>query len=336
MIINSLQFGVKQIINSFRNGALSDKRIQFLIKSIIFLGLIHYILTNINFNELYNQLIQADILLISISLLLSTLNIYIQFVKWKLITTVMLNDNDNYKVIISLLEGFAASIFTPARLGEYVGRAVVYSDKPFLQVTIATIVDKLFSLFIIISFGSIASLLFIHFYYQVSFFLTISLFIVLFSLIYIFIYLISTDDFIDNFLLSKIKRNKFLYKYYEKISILNRLDKNFKAKMFLLSFVFYMCFIIQYVILIMAFSLHYNFIYYFWAGNLVIFAKTLIPPVTLGDFGIRESASIYFIKYFGEKAIVGFNASVFLFIINILLPSIIGIILNKRVKKVDN
>ncbi|MCJ7554630.1 MAG: hypothetical protein MUO34_12180, partial [Ignavibacteriaceae bacterium] len=93
------------------------------------------------------------------------------------------------------------------------------------------------------------------------------------------------------------------------------------------SFLFYLCFLIQYVLLVASFSNQLHFVDYLWAGNLVMFAKTIIPPISLGELGIREGASVYFISRLGESASVGFNASIFLFLINVLLPSIIGFIL---------
>lgn len=59
----------------------------------------------------------------------------------------------------------------------------------------------------------------------------------------------------------------------------------------------------------------------------MMFAKTVIPPVSLGELGIREGASVYFLTILGESASVGFNASIFLFFINVLIPSLIGFIL---------
>jgi len=58
-----------------------------------------------------------------------------------------------------------------------------------------------------------------------------------------------------------------------------------------------------------------------------MFAKTMIPPVSLGELGIREGASVYFLTQFGETASVAFNASIFLFIINLLIPALVGLVL---------
>ena len=57
-----------------------------------------------------------------------------------------------------------------------------------------------------------------------------------------------------------------------------------------------------------------------------MFAKTIIPPVSFGELGIREGASVYFLKQVGVSAAAGFNAAIFLFIINVLLPALTGLI----------
>lgn len=56
-----------------------------------------------------------------------------------------------------------------------------------------------------------------------------------------------------------------------------------------------------------------------------MFTKTIIPPISFGELGIREGASVFFITQLGEVASVGFNASIFLFSINLVLPAIIGV-----------
>jgi hypothetical protein len=58
-----------------------------------------------------------------------------------------------------------------------------------------------------------------------------------------------------------------------------------------------------------------------------MFVKSVIPPISLGELGIREGVSVYFVKQLEENAAVGFNASISLFLINILLPALIGLIL---------
>ncbi len=97
--------------------------------------------------------------------------------------------------------------------------------------------------------------------------------------------------------------------------------------MILLSGLFYICYIIQYALLVSAFSGNLYLLKYMWAGSLLFFIKTFIPPLTYGDLGIREGVSVYFITKLGESAASGLNASLFLFIINLLIPSLAGAVL---------
>jgi len=181
---------------------------------------------------------------------------------------------------------------------------------------------------LIIAFiGSISSIIFIHYQYHVTSYLTVGLFIVIFTLFYLLILLLFNDRFWDNVLFTKLKDSIKLHWLFEKIKVFRKLDQKYATKMFVVSFLFYLCFLVQYALLVAAFSNHNQFWDYLWAGNLMMFAKTIIPPVSLGELGIREGASVFFITKLGESASTGFNASIFLFLINVLIPSVIGLTL---------
>lgn len=301
--------------------------IILLAKIIIAFGLLYYIINSVNFNEITSALYEANIILIMLVLFLSLINLYLQFYKWKLTSTLILGNTENRKVFYSLFQGFSAAVFTPARIGEYFGRALVFKNHSLIKVTLATLLDKFFPLLMVAFFGSIASVLFLHYYYEVSIYITVSLFIVFFFVFYFVILLIFNQDFWDNFLFNKINDSKRLSKYFERLTPLKNLDRNYSVKMIFLSFLFYTCYIVQYALLVAAFSHNFAFINYLWAGNLIMFSKTIIPPISFSEMGIREGASVFFIQQFGELASVGFNASIFLFFINVLLPALIGLIL---------
>lgn len=296
-------------------------------KVVIALGLLLFIIYTVNFDEILTAIKQANVTLIAAAFLLSFVNIYLQFYKWKITANIVLQENQNSKIWLSMFYGFSAGVFTPARIGEYFGRALVFKNHSLLRVTIATLLDKLFLLLLVAFFGAISSILFIHYYYHVTFYLTFGLFILVFALFYLFFWMIFNDRFWDNVLFTKLRDSIKLHWLFEKIKVFRKLDKKYATKMLIISFLFYLCFLIQYAVLVAAFSNHNNYIEYLWAGNLVMFAKTIIPPVSLGELGIREGASVFFITILGESASVGFNASIFLFFINVLIPSLIGLTL---------
>ncbi len=62
-----------------------------------------------------------------------------------------------------------------------------------------------------------------------------------------------------------------------------------------------------------------------WAGvALVFFAKSAIPQVTLGDLGVREGAAVFFLGAYGVAPAAALDASLALFAFNLLLPSLAG------------
>jgi hypothetical protein len=232
---------------------------------------------------------------------------------------------DNSKIFRSLFHGFSAGIITPLRIGEYFGRGIELKDKPITQVTVATLIDKFFPLLTVASIGSVSSLLFIYDQYNISMYIILSLFILIFTFFYLVILLLLSKRFWESVIFSRLHSSTKLKRILEKLIVFRSLDKKYFYKMLSVSILFYFCILIQYSLLVTAFSHQYDIINYIWAGNLVMFAKTIIPPISFGELGIREGASVYFIGVMGGSASVGFNASIFLFIINLLIPALIGV-----------
>lgn len=299
-------------------------------KLLITIGLLYYLVTSAQYNQIISALKNVNILLLSFVLVLGMINIYLQYTKWNLTSSTLLDENNKLKIFRSLFYGFSAGIITPLRIGEYVGRGIEFKDKSLLQVTVATLVDKFFPLLIVAFLGSVSSLLFLYFYLKISYYIILSLFILLFTLFYFLIYLIRNMRFWNSVIFSRINSSSRLKSLLERLKTFENLDRKYFNKMMTVSFLFYSCYLVQYALLVSAFSSHFDFVTYLWAANLVMFVKTIIPPVSMGELGIREGASVYFLTQMGEAASVGFNASIMLFIINLLIPALIGAVMFLR------
>lgn len=294
-------------------------------KLIIAAGLLIFLINFIDYDQIISAINEANLLMIGLVLILGVANIGLQYIKWRITCNEVLEVNDNSKIFRSLFFGFSAGIITPLRIGEYFGRGIEFRDKSLVQVTVATLVDKFFPLLMVASIGSVSSLLFIYYYHNVSIYLVLSLFVLIFSFFYLLLMLLVSNRFWNSLLFSRLNTSSRVRSFLDKLKIFENLDKRYFYKMIVISFLFYSCFLIQYALLAMAFSNHFNFINYLWAANLIMFSKTIIPPVSVGELGIREGVSIYFLTQMGESASVGFNASIFLFIINLLIPALIGV-----------
>ena len=75
-----------------------------------------------------------------------------------------------------------------------------------------------------------------------------------------------------------------------------------------------------------------------WAGvALTFFAKSAIPQVTLGDLGVREGAAVFFLGAYGVGPAAALDASLAVFGLNLLLPSLAGVplLLQLRLRQPD-
>ncbi len=296
-------------------------------KLFIAIGILYYLISYVDYNKIVIALSEADVLLISTVFLLGFVNIYLQFLKWKLTCKTVLSETKNSKILTSLFYGLSAGAMTPMRVGEYFGRAIAFKNKSVLQVTVATLANKFFPLMIVTFLGSIASIFFLYFYYTVSVYIVLALFVVVFSLFYLFGLLIRSENFWDSIFFKKLSNSMRFENLFLQLQSLKKFDKKYFARMSIISLLFYFCFLLQYALLVSAFSHNTELLNYLWAGNLIMFIKTVIPPISLGELGIREGASVFFLTRFGELSSVAFNASIFLFVINILFPALAGLFL---------
>ena len=304
---------------------LKKSTLIILAKIIIAAGLLVYLIYSVEYDQIVYALNHANILIIGIVFLLGILNVYLQYYKWKITCEEVLEVRDNLKIFRSLFYGFSAGIITPLRVGEYFGRGIEFKDKSLIQVTVATLIDKFFPLMMVASLGSVSSLFFLYYSYGVSIYVVLSLFILIFTSFYLIFFLVTSKRFWSSILFSKLQSSSKFKSFLNKLAVFQNLDRNYFYKMLWISFLFYSCYLIQYALLVTAFSNHNAFVNYLWAANLIMFVKTVIPPISLGELGIREGASVFFISKMGEVASVGFNASIFLFIINLLIPALIGV-----------
>lgn len=317
-----------EISKTITGANFSNKKIIYnLIKFFIAAGLILFIILKINLAKIYLAVRSANFYLISFVFVLMFFNLYLQYWKWKLTSKSLLGENNKKKILLSLFYGLSGGVFTPVRIGEYFGRSLEFKDRTILEVSVATFVDKVFPLIILLFFGAVSCLPFLYFYYGMNIYFTVLLFVLI---IIIFYFLIQTfvnqkywNNSFFNFIKSLIKKESVR----RSLKILKDLEKKFLLQMTAISILFYICILTQFSFLVCAFSKSFRFFDFFWAGNLVMFVKSLIPSISFAEIGIREGASIFFLSKMGEPGFVAFDAAFSLFLINVIFPALIGFVL---------
>jgi uncharacterized membrane protein YbhN (UPF0104 family) len=304
----------------------TTERLFLALRLIVGIALIIFLIDYLDYKSIKSAMINSDKNLLLVSGFMGVFNIVLNYYRWKYVCNKFISLSDKRVIRKSLFMGYAAGIWTPMRIGEYFGRSLAIKDKKFSQVIIVTAVEKIFPFIVSILIGGGASIIFMNNYYDVSSFLTISLIAALFLLSFFFIILLNSRDFWRNYVLEKFKKIKFLSKFIEELKILSRLDHSISFNIFALSLLIYLNYTIQMAVLIGAFSLDYSIITFFLISNIIMFTKIFVGPLTMGELGVRESASVYFVGLVGISGAAGFNASLFLFIMNLVIPSLIGLL----------
>lgn len=314
--------------NNLKNFFKKNKRtIVIAIKICIAIALLIFLANYLDFDNIQTSLENADLIYIVIAAILVIPNLFFQYYKWKIVCNSILDEYNRKKIFLSLFYGLTAGTSTPSRLGEYAGRAVVFPDRNFFEIVIATIVDKIFPLLTITFFGAISALIFLRIYYDVTAYIIIALTILILAVFIFLIIIINNRYFWGKIILAKLSKIKFLHKGISKIKIIQHLTLKDSIKISIISFLFYSTFIIQFGLLVAAFTNQNDLLIYFWAGSLVMFSNSIVPQITFGELGFREGASVLFLGVMGSSEAAGFNASIFLFLINLVLPAIIGLLL---------
>lgn len=302
-------------------------KIIFAIKLVITALLLVYLISYVQLQSILDSIFHSNILFISFSLILLIPNVYLQYLKWQLTCRQLLGENNNRKIAFSLFYGFPPAVFTPARTGEYIGRGLAFKAHPIVEIIIATFIDKLYVAIVTFVLGVIGAFLFIRTYYQSSFFISIPLLTALFVVSVIITVLLFADKEWMFKKFSAILKFKFIIQIREKLLILKKINTSYSLKMFLLSALFLLCYLLQFMFLISAFSNHFSSLNYFWAALVVMFTKSILSPITFGELGVREGAAVFILTQMGELSSTALNASLALFFINIIIPSLIGLFL---------
>jgi len=293
-----------------------------------------YLVYYIKPGEIIRVLVNADVNLLFAVILLGIINLFLQFYKWKFICNKNLQEYNNRKILKSLFAGFSAGFITPMRLGEYFGRYAAISNLSFTRTVYAVIVDKLSLLFIEIAFGGALAIYFIYKYYTFGYELFFACCVVYLISLCFFVLINFNNVFMPDKIRNIFIKNGKLKNIYEKYTALKSTDSSIKYKMVLLSGVQYLCFITQYALLICSYEGRSEFTTYILAAGFLFFVKNFVSFLTPGELGTREGVSLFTMSLISVSSSAAFNAAFSLFVINILIPSFIGLFF--MVAKDDN
>jgi len=301
------------------------KPILLLLKFAVSVWLVYFILTKIQLSEIHAEFDQINWFCLVMGAVLTMPNILVQHLKWRYLVHVV-EPRIGYKEIFeSLMCGFSIGLITPGRLGE-LGKGFFIPSVPKVQITGMSIIDKILSQFALSIFGMVGILYFL----REKFHFPLSLKIFLIAAAICFAGLLWCLIFWPVTIRRAIRNSKKLFyrmPYRRQIFSLISASDLFKRHHFwpsaLYAVIFQLIIYAQFYFFINVFD-DVTWVEALSAASGAMLVKSFLP-IALMDLGVREGAVIYFFGLLGVTSAAAFNASILVFVSNVLLPGAIGV-----------
>lgn len=263
----------------------------------------------------------SSILPLVLIILLMPINWLFESMKWR--ETVL----PKFKITIisaykAVFQGVSFGIITPARVGEYGGRILYLEPENRISGVLGTFVCSLYQNIINILMASIflifTSLEFVEHYNKTllvtgGIAMSLAVVLVLWGL---------------PFILSTVTKNAFIKKKIKHSDkLIDQLKKTNQFKVFSYAFLRYVVYCIQYVLIFQIFQISLSPSETFIAVGIIYGIQTILPLTPLLQLGLRGSIALFVISPFATEENMVILASYSLWLINLLIPSIVGGIL---------
>ncbi|MFY0253486.1 lysylphosphatidylglycerol synthase domain-containing protein [Chitinophaga sp. 30R24] len=246
-----------------------------------------------------------------------------------------LEDVSFLKAFSAVLSGVSLSINTPNRVGEYGGRILYLKNDNKLKAIAATIVGSYSQLIVTIIFGLIGLLYYINNFALVkeSAFLNPSLWqkIILIMLVVICVLTILLY-FRLQIILSVFEKVPFLRKAKVFVQIIVNYTPAELRYLLLLSAIRYIVFSAQYLILLDALGVDFLWWQAFLLNSVIYLVMAGVPTIAIAELGVRGKVSIFFLGLLSSNTIAIIAATIGIWLINLVLPAVLGSVLLLGVK----
>ena len=249
-------------------------------------------------------------------ILMMFLNWLVEALKWRY----MISKIENISIMTAyraIFTGITVSTFTPNRIGEYGGRVFCLEQGDRIKAVFITVLCSMSQLLVTILYGSISLFILFDEILIDKTFLSVSLLILL-NLFLLFSYF--NISHIVNFL-GKFKLINSFKKYLEVLVMYNFKD-------LLIAFIYsntrYFIFSLQFIILLHVFGINISFMDAILSVMLIFFFITITPTITIAEIGVRGSVAIFVLGLFSSNDIAILSSTTLLWLINLIIPAIIG------------
>jgi MFS family permease len=240
------------------------------------------------------------------------------------------------RAFCATLTGTTMASFTPNRIGEYLGRILYIEEGKRIQSISLTIVCSIAQLLITLLAGC-AGILYLQFRQLpgpqvLHFWLNILLFGAL-----IVIVVLAFFYFRLSWLVRLLEKIPSPGRFLTAIKVLEEFNETVLLRILFLSLVRYLVFIAQYYLLFSVFGVALTWMEAAGGVSVVFLVMAVIPTFTfLTELGLRWEASIQVITLFSANTVGIFAASFSIWLVNLIIPALIGRLLILNIKLFRN
>jgi hypothetical protein len=234
-----------------------------------------------------------------------------------------------YRSFRAILSGLSVSLAmnTPNGSGEYVGRILYVKEGNRIRAITLTFVGSMSQLIVTMVLGTIGLFLIrSHFYSATKQIFVLSLPVVntvTYGSIAITTALLSVY-FEISWLIRLLEKIPFIAKYSFFIQKLEEFSVQELLKVLLISFLRYMVFVVQYLLLLQVFKVDIGWWNAFWLISVMFLVLAVIPTIALAELGVRGKISIFLFGVFSTNTIGIVLTATTIWLINLVVPALAG------------
>ena len=278
-----------------------------------------------NLEYILNQL-YLNRFLFGLVVVMMIMNWFVEIIKWKFIIK-KIEDISLLRATRAIFSGITVSTFTPNRIGEYGGRVFCLEKADRVKGVLITIIGSIAQFLTTIIFGSIGIIIFFNIYdtdliilenENLFDFLKVSL---------VFANILLIVLFLNSFLLSKyFSKIHFLKNYTKYTQVFSYYNTSELLKVLIYSVIRYLIFTSQFFILLNIFNLDISFFDSIVFTSILLLLISIVPTIAISEISIRASIAIFLFSYLTDNVVGIVSATFVLWIVNLLIPALIGTI----------
>lgn len=223
----------------------------------------------------------------------------------------------------AVLVGICLGFITPNRMGDYAGRIMELQSRQRLEAFGAIFLGRFCQLGITVVAGSVGIIYFLTRFVNLAFGVWVGMVITLvFINAVVFLLLLQ-----PRVLVAAAAAIPGLNRWLKYVAIMGTYSVAEVRTLLWLSLARYGVFLGQFVLLLMAFGVRVPWWQMALGVSGTFLLKSVVPSVSaLADLGMRELSAVYFFSLLGQSSLLVMSASLSLWLINIAIPSLVGLI----------